>query len=124
MEKDYGEIAKVENNQTIFIKLDAPYRIKYENIESFNDSIFSSVYAQASYLVREIIEKNEEYHNNKRKRGNRYRNQEQIYNVISFVGGRGIGKTSCMLSFAEYLKDYIELMTEKQNFLIIISKMV
>lgn len=116
MKKDYGEIAKVENNQTIFIKLDAPYRIKYENIESFNDSIFSSVYAQASYLVREIIEKNEEYHNNKRKRGNRYRNQEQIYNVISFVGGRGIGKTSCMLSFAEYLKDYYRIDDRKAEF--------
>lgn len=116
MEKDYGEIAKVENNQTVFIKLDAPYRIKYENIESFNDSIFSSVYAQASYLVREIIEKNEEYHNNKRKRGNRYRNQEQIYNVISFVGGRGIGKTSCMLSFAEYLKDYYRIDDRKAEF--------
>ena len=117
MEKDYGEIAKVENNQTIFIKLDAPYRIKYENIESFNDSIFSSVYAQASYLVREIIEKNEEYHNNKRKRGNRYRNQEQIYNVISFVGGRGVGKTSCMLSFSEYLKDYYRIDNRKAEFL-------
>ena len=32
MEKDYGEITKVDNNQTVFIKLDAPYRIKYENI--------------------------------------------------------------------------------------------
>lgn len=94
------------DKRKIYLSLDAPYRIKYEGISDFEDSLFSSVYRQAAEITREIIEKNEEYHSNPRRKGNEYRNNEQIYNVISFVGERGSGKTSCMLSFAEYLKDY------------------
>lgn len=106
---------KKADDQQVYIKLDAPYRVKYENIESFNDSIFSSIYAQAAQMTKEIIGKNREYQNLAKKRGNSYRNQEQIYNVISFVGGRGVGKTSCMLSFAEYLKDYYRV-SKKEEF--------
>lgn len=91
--------------QEIYLHLDSSYKIKYEGIEQFDDSLFSEVYMQAVKTVNEIQEKNEGYHQD-RKSGNIHRNKEQIYNIISFIGGRGTGKTSAMLSFAEYLKDY------------------
>lgn len=92
-----------------YVQLNAPYRIKYEGIQEFDQSIFRSAYRQAASITKEIVKKNEEYHNNPRKRGNVYRNNEQIYNILSFVGDRGSGKSSCMLSYAEYLKDYHRL---------------
>ena len=108
----------METIQKTYVSLDSPFKLKYESIQEFNESIFSSVYRQAAAITKEIVEKNEEYHNNPRKKGNEYRNNEQIYNILSFVGDRGSGKTSCMLSFAEYLKDYHRLhrSTVKKNY--------
>ncbi len=94
--------------QEIYLHLDSSYKIKYEGIDQFEDSWFSEVYMQAVKTVNEIQEKNEGYHQD-RKSGNTHRNKEQIYNIISFIGGRGTGKTSAMLSFAEYLKDYYRI---------------
>lgn len=107
----------MSDDRRIYLRLDAPYRIKYEELEEFDDSIFSPVYRQAAQITREIVEKNQEYHNNPKKGGNAYRNNEQIYNVISFVGERGSGKTSCMLSFAEYLKDYFRIKAKKDYYI-------
>lgn len=98
-----------EQKKKTYVQLNAPYRIKYEGIQEFDQSIFRSAYRQAALITKEIVKKNEEYHNNPQKRGNVYRNNEQIYNILSFVGDRGSGKSSCMLSYAEYLKDYHRL---------------
>ncbi len=102
-----------KNHKKICVNLDSPYKIKYEDYHEFEHSIFSSVYKQAALITREIVEKNEEYHRSPRRRGNMYRNNEQIYNILSFVGDRGSGKSSCMLSFAEYLKDYHRISQSK-----------
>ena len=92
----------------VCLVLDSSYKIKYESISEFENSLFSEVYAKAVQIIQEIQKKNSEYHT-KSPFGNERRNNEQIYNTLSFIGGRGTGKTSAMLSFYEYLKDYSRL---------------
>lgn len=77
--------------------------IIYENYSDFSTSVFHKVYDRANRLMEQIISEDEEikaiaHH------GNEFRNREQIDNIIAFVGRRGTGKTSAMLSFMERLK--------------------
>lgn len=74
-----------------------------EELAEFEESIFSDVYRKGIDLIKTIIEDNETWQ--KRKRGNGS-SAFEISNVISFVGRRGTGKTSSMLSLAEALKNY------------------
>lgn len=97
-----------ERGNCVYIKLDNPYRMKYESPEAFEHSIFSSVYEEAARIVGEIVKKNEEYRGRQKSR-TEFQNNEQLYNIVSFTGERGSGKSSCMGSFAEFLKDYSRL---------------
>lgn len=65
--------------------------------EEVGNSIFESVYRKADRMFFEIIREM-----NGTKNGERAVS-EQTVNVISFLGGRGRGKTSAMLSFYAYL---------------------
>lgn len=79
--------------------------IVYEDYAEFDKSIFESVYREAKKYVYQIVmdniqlEQSENY-------GNNFRNKEQVDNIIAFIGRRGTGKTSAMLSFMEGLKDH------------------
>lgn len=88
-------------NRQKIIKVSSINRIKYEALEDFDESLFSDVYYQASGLVRHIIHQN-------RDRGYvpdvDFCKDEQLNNVIAFLGERGVGKSSAMLSFALFLK--------------------
>lgn len=83
--------------------IDCPNRIKYEDEWEFDNSLFSSVYQKAENYVNDIIQDNKK-EDRKRKEGEKvetiYCNDENFYNVIPFLGERGMGKTSAMLSFA------------------------
>lgn len=79
--------------------------IVYENFSDFESSIFSKVYEKAINLTEQIIERNRELQKLKT-HGNDFRNKEQVDNIIAFIGRRGTGKTSAMLSFMEGLKDH------------------
>lgn len=65
--------------------------------EEVGNSIFESVYRKADRIFFEIVR---EMNGIKHKEGSV---SEQTANVISFLGGRGRGKTSAMLSFYAYL---------------------
>lgn len=77
-------------------------RIKYESKEEFDNSLFSEVYYRASRLVCHIIRQNQDkdYVPDRE-----FCRDEQLNNVIAFLGERGVGKSSAMLSFALFLKN-------------------
>lgn len=87
--------------------------IKCETRDEFRTSIFSDVYKRAHDLVERIIRKNEKlsYRDDLRD----YCNERHIVNVVSFLGERGMGKSSAMLSFAFYLKQYRPNMTAQYD---------
>lgn len=78
--------------------------IVYESVNRFNNSIFSDVYYKATRLVETIVEKNDKFKNSIKMSSQNVR--REIPNVISFIGRRGTGKTSSMLSFYEALINY------------------
>lgn len=71
-----------------------------EEIEDFEQSIFEDVYQRAASAVMQIVGDNRE----KRRENTWERADVEIPNVVSFIGRRGTGKTSSMLSFLIALK--------------------
>ena len=72
-------------------------RLKIEGTEEFSNSLFEEQYESAKYFLKRIQK------NSKRilQSSSPYKNQaEKLCNVIPFLGGRGTGKTSAMLSFS------------------------
>lgn len=88
------------------LRVDVVNRIKSEDVNEFDDSIFSEVYQNATKAVKDIISLNEKYRDWKDCGIERFSNENYISNVISFLGERGMGKSSAMLSFAYYLKKF------------------
>lgn len=70
---------------------------KIETTEELEESYLKNQYKQAFQRVKEILRQNQ-------KDGER--NREQIQNIIPFIGKRGSGKTSAMMSFSGVLKRY------------------
>lgn len=82
--------------------------IKYEEKSEFESSVSADAYDKAFQITRKILNENRNFRELKSKgeTGNRLRNSEQIYNILFFTGAKGSGKTSAMLSYMEYLKDF------------------
>lgn len=83
-------------------KLELTYvnKIKFERREEFDESLFADAYNKSARLVRRIVEENEGLYNNYTEEFLEYCTDEQINNIVAFLGGRGMGKSSAMLSFA------------------------
>lgn len=79
-------------------------RIKYESVDEFSQSIFEGVYQNAHKRVEWIIKENKRILDGETI--NEFCGEEQLNNVIPFLGERGMGKSSAMLSFALFLKAY------------------
>ncbi|MGL5725423.1 hypothetical protein [Cetobacterium sp.] len=75
------------------------YGPKCETLKDYETSIFKKIYEEAFESLNEILENEGQLENN---------------NIISFIGERGSGKTSCMLSFEKIL---IEALKEKSEIL-------
>lgn len=80
----------------------------YEDLTRFKNSVSSQFYQKAFDITRIIVSANSNYQSKEKKKqsGTVLRNQEQFFNIIVFSGERGTGKTSVMLSYMEFLKDY------------------
>lgn len=89
------------DEKTVVIKLDASYKVKHEKYDVFQNSFFKEVYDQASQSVKEIIEAELEDYTDKAQNYT-----EPISNILAFIGKRGSGKTSAMLSFCDFLRDF------------------
>ena len=88
--------------------------IRYEGVKEFPQSISKDAYRKAVKITTEIVRDNTNLYRGSDASGTARRNLEQIYNIIFFTGNRGSGKTSTMLSYMEYLKDYYRLASNKQ----------
>lgn len=84
------------------------YKIVLENIDEMKNSLFKEVYKNAADNVLEIVESRLEMEKEQeRLKGRslgRFVAQRTINNMIGFMGERGTGKTSSMLSFAAGLE--------------------
>ncbi len=86
-------------------------KVKLEERKEFDTSIFLSVYKKSIKLTEKIIEDNKLL---SEKLNTPYSDME-VNNVISFLGERGMGKSSAMLSFLHYLSDYKYIANDKYN---------
>lgn len=66
------------------LNINAANNIKSERINEFDNSIFSETYQRAAEMVVQIIESNEEYRKWDKYGVERFTNENQISNVISF----------------------------------------
>ncbi len=84
--------------------LDRPYNTKIEKAEEFKDSLFEASYNKAYKSLKKICEDpiNSDK-NSKNCQRSAHGEEEFIYNIIPFIGNRGSGKTSVMLSFVNSL---------------------
>ncbi len=90
--------------------LNGPVVETYRNRET---SIYKDVYINAANLVEEIVDNN---HNSQISIKNGF--EYEGSNVISFIGRRGVGKTSAMFSFSNILTEYTkaDAYAEVKNF--------
>lgn len=85
----------------ITISLDQVNKINYETLNQFERSVFQDVYENAFRKVELIIKDNQGFRETPILKED---NDEQIDNVISILGKRGVGKTSVMRSFITSLE--------------------
>lgn len=91
------------------IRIDRTSDIHYEAAEEFKMSVLSTAFKKAFRITEEIVKSAENALNGSGStpdKGTKTRNDEQFCNIIFFTGERGTGKTSAMLSYMEFLKDY------------------
>ena len=91
--------------------------IKYEEESEFENSVSADAYEKAYAITKKILRENKKFRElkNKSTTGNKLRNSEQIYNILFFTGAKGSGKTSTMLSYMEYLKDFYRKSDKGEN---------
>lgn len=85
------------------LSVESVNKIKYEKRQEFDESIFCEVYQRVGRCISKIVEDNILLLQ-KEKEG--YCEDEQLSNMIAFIGERGMGKSSAMLSYAHFLKMY------------------
>ncbi|MDQ7961427.1 MULTISPECIES: hypothetical protein [Flavobacterium] len=78
------------------INLNEEYKIKIENGNEFNQSIFKDVYNDALKNIVEIINQYDP---------NKSTDYDDFNNIIAFTGERGKGKSSSMISFRDAIID-------------------
>lgn len=88
----------------IKLTIDCVNKVKMERLENFQESIFRDVYMSAHMQVGRIMEMT--HAQDIDDDAEKFCNGNEMSNVISFVGERGMGKSSAMLSFAYFLKQY------------------
>ena len=81
-------------------------RLVIDDLGSKNESIFKDSYETALNIVRDYV-KNKEKPNGAESVVNFFRQTADVIdnNIIAFIGDRGTGKSSCMLSVANMLKN-------------------
>ena len=80
--------------------------VVHEEYQEFENSMFSLLYSRAARQIEKIVSNNKLWVEN----GKAQKNTDfERSNVISFVGKRGTGKTSAMLSFKDQLEEHTKV---------------
>lgn len=92
--------------------------IHFDETSQFETSFFSDVYENAIDAVEEIVNDNRKKEKivGERRKDQRVRS---IANVISFIGRRGTGKSSVMMSFQDALRQYTKIIINVKNIIIL-----
>jgi hypothetical protein len=78
----------------------------YEDVNEVEEhSIYAPAYKKAKKLVYKIISEENATEERRKRRKIGILEKREINNIISFIGGRGTGKTSAMFSFMNYLNN-------------------
>ena len=103
----------MEKEQNNAIKIDR-MAYHFEALKDFEKSFYKNVYKEAYLRVDDIIKQAlmHERMNNRISASL----QTDFPNIVTFIGARGSGKTSVMLSFVEALKDYRSESSRSQQF--------
>ncbi|MBU3071936.1 hypothetical protein [Clostridium estertheticum] len=80
------------------INSNSMFRIKIEKVYEFEESYFREEYLKSAKALNDIIELSTEDNE-------RDNNRDEYNNIIAFLGERGTGKTSVMVSFKNSLMD-------------------
>ncbi|MGB6129678.1 MAG: hypothetical protein WBG30_13115, partial [Psychrilyobacter sp.] len=88
------------------IKIGEEYKAKVEKIGEFNESMFKDVYDKAFDCIETILAGGSEEEED---------SYEKYNNIVSFVGERGTGKTSAMLSVSGALKNGKDVEVSDEN---------
>lgn len=94
---DYKRILRIDRK--------AGLERKFEPVEEFDQSFFRDNYYNAFALTKNILERNRDMENDRKGKKARNAGQEKLYNMITFCGGRGSGKTSVMESVIKVLQN-------------------
>lgn len=94
----------MSDKSVLEINVNEEYKIKIENGNQFDDSIFKDVYDEALKNVIEIIRHYDSHKDSK---------YDDFNNIIAFTGERGKGKSSSMISFRDAL---VGFKNEKKHF--------
>lgn len=86
------------------LSIECVNRVKLEKVQEFQNSIFSDVYRNAHMQTERIMDRNDA--RGEDSEAEQFCTGNEISNVIAFVGERGMGKSSAMLSYAYFLKKY------------------
>lgn len=82
----------MQTNAKLTINLNEEYKIRIEKGKEFEASIFNAIYLNAANILNDIIRHFEQ-------------NKDSIYddfnNILAFIGERGKGKSSSMISFRD-----------------------
>lgn len=94
-----------EKSNRIYLKDLLEQGIHFDEVSEFKDSFFAEVYANAVDAVEKIVSDNRK--NSKGLcQGRKDQRVTTTSNVISFIGRRGTGKSSVMISFQDALRRY------------------
>lgn len=106
MDQGTGNSKKEKKNDSHIIPLiDLRKKgVVYEDVRRFPDSIYEHVYARAVKAVEQIAADSRKIEAFGNKEAGR--KDLEIANVISFIGRRGTGKSSALLSFQKALRQY------------------
>ena len=97
---------------TLTIDLAKEYKLKIENPDELSKSFFKDVYLKAATQVAEIAKWTGESLSKKDDHSKDFFREEQEYNnIVAFVGERGTGKTSGMITMAQALVKF----TKEEN---------
>lgn len=84
-------------NKQLIVDLNTTYKPVVEDLDNIKVSVFNSIYIKAEEIVKEIIKRNSD--------DTKVEGLETDNNIITFVGERGMGKTSTMMTFSKKLED-------------------
>lgn len=95
------------------LSIECVNKVKLETVEEFQNSIFSDVYKNAHMQIERIMDVADTQGTDSE--AEEFCIGNEISNVIAFVGERGMGKSSAMLSFAFFLKKYPENIRSRKS---------